>query len=166
MTGQALTKTMIFEKLYELSALRQLALIPVAVVVWLVVYELVRRKRPYELRPRLPELPIAGARDGEWFPKLRAMYRNTQDIRKSTTEAYKYKDTPVIFPILDLGNVVIVPPKEVNWFLDETDDNLDFHEHMLDAFQLGRTLTEPAIMHDRRPVHHALISTKLTQEIA
>jgi cytochrome P450 len=145
--------------------MREAVLAPVLLVVGLILYECLRTKPPFEVRPKLPNLPVVGAREGEWFPTLRAMWRNSIDVRTATQEAYQFKDQLCLLPIVDLGRAVIVPPTEIAWYLDQPDSDINTHDHIIDAFQLNWTLTDPRLVQDNRPVHHLLISTKLTREI-
>ncbi|KIM94803.1 hypothetical protein OIDMADRAFT_135336 [Oidiodendron maius Zn] len=131
----------------------------------LILYERLRTKPAFEVRPKLPELPIVGAREGEWFPMLRAMWRNSIDVRTATQAAYLLKDQLCLLPIIDLGRTVIIPSTEINWYLDQPDSDINTRDHLADAFQLHWTLTDPRLVEDDRPIHHQLISTKLTREI-
>lgn len=149
----------------DILSMQPAVLAPVLLLVGLILYEHLRTKLPYEVRPKLPKLPIVGAREGEWFPKLRAMWRNSADVRTAIEEAYQFKDQPCLFPILDLGTAVIIPPTELAWFLDQPESELSTHYHQLDAFQFNWNLTDPRLVEDANPIHHALISTKLTREI-
>ncbi|RFU24630.1 hypothetical protein B7463_g11706, partial [Scytalidium lignicola] len=137
----------------------------VVLAVGLVLYDRLRTKRSFEVRPKLPKLPIVGAREGEWFPKLGAWWRNSIDVRTATQEAYKFKDQLCILPIVDLGSTVILPPTDVGWYYDLPDSDVSTHDHLFDAFQLHWTLTDPQLMEDERPIHHILISTKLTRQM-
>lgn len=144
---------------------QQAVLVPVLLAIALIIHECIRTKLPYEVRPKLPKLHIIGAKQGEWFPSLRAMWRNTIDVRTAIAEAYQFKDQACLLPIIDLGSAVIVPPSEVGWYLDQPESELSIHYHHMDAFQLNWTLTDPKIVAGPRPIHHLLISTKLTREI-
>ncbi|PNY27802.1 Uncharacterized protein TCAP_02273 [Tolypocladium capitatum] len=130
----------------------------------LVLHERVRSKRPYEVRPKLPALPIVGAREGEWLPTLRAMWRNSTDIRAAVAAGYRFTEA-CLFPVIDLGTAVVLPPAEVAWFLEQPETKLSAHYHQLDAFQFDYTLTDPQLVRDVKPLHKTLINTKLTREI-
>lgn len=145
--------------------MQKAALAPLFVLVALIAHEFLRTKAPHEVRPKLPKLHVIGTKKGEWFSRLRAMWRNTMDVRTAIAEAYEFKDQACILPIIDLGSAVIVPPSEVPWYLDQPETELSIHDHHMDAFQLNWTLTDPRIVADAKPIHHSLISTKLTREI-
>ena len=108
---------------------RPALLAPTLLVVGVMLYGSFRTKLPFEVQPRLPKLPIVGARQGEWFPVLRAKWRNSRDICTATVEAYQYKDKACLFPVFDLGKVVILPPTEIAWFQQQPDSVLSNHEH-------------------------------------
>jgi cytochrome P450 len=145
--------------------MRQAVLAPVLLIVGLGLYECFRTKPAFQVRPKLPKLPVVGAKKGEWFSTLRAMWRNTMDVRTATQEAYQFKDRLCLLPILDLGHVVIIPSTEIAWYLNQPDADINTREHLMDAFQLDWTLTDPRVLKENRPIHHVLISTKLTREI-
>lgn len=130
----------------------------------MILYQFIRPKLPYEVNPKLPKLPVVGARKGEWFAMRKAMWRNSKDIRSATAEAYQYKDEACLFPILDMNAVVILPPKEVPWFHEQPDSELSAHFHQLNAFQLNYTITDPRLVEDIQPIHQVLINTTLTRE--
>ncbi|KAL7625074.1 hypothetical protein AAE478_004288 [Parahypoxylon ruwenzoriense] len=136
---------------------RPAVLAPVLLVVGYVLYQLF-------LRPsRLPDIPIVGARPGEWFPLLRAKWRNTRDMKTATEVAYsQYRDTACILPIAGAQNFVLVPAKELQWLVDQPDSEVDLHEQVVESLQLDFTVLDPQLIHN--PVHQKLISTILTRE--
>lgn len=144
--------------------LRPAVLAPSVIILAVILHELLRPKLPYEINPTYPKLPVVGARPGEWFSHLRAKWRNTLDIRAATTEAYAYRDQACLFPIVDMGNCVILPPSETAWFHSQPDEDLSAHVHQLNAFQLNYTLTDPRLVAESNPIHQILINTKLTRE--
>ncbi|RYP39908.1 hypothetical protein DL767_002027 [Monosporascus sp. MG133] len=148
------------------DALLRAAALAVALLVFgNILYEVLRPKLPFEVRAEYPKhLPVIGARKGDWFPRLQARWRNSQDIRQATEEAYQYRDEPCLMPILDMGNVVILPPTEVAWFQDQPESDLSAHIHQLNAFQLNFTLTDPRLVEETQPIHQILINTTLTRE--
>jgi cytochrome P450 len=155
--------TVVHTILDELMA-QPVALAPILLIFGFILYEVVRPKLPFEVHPKLPKLPMVGARDGEWFSRMRAMWRNSIDIKSATEEAYKFKEEPCLFPIFDLGDVVILPPTEVPWFHEQPESDLSAHYHQLNAFQLNYTITDPRIVHETLPIHQVLINTTLTRE--
>lgn len=147
------------------ALLRAVAVAAALFVIGSIVLEVLRPKLPFEVRAKYPKnLPVIGARKGDWFPRLQARWRNSQDIRQACEEAYQYKEEPCLMPILDMGNVVILPPKEVAWFQDQPEEDLSAHIHQLNAFQLNFTLTDPRLVQDVQPIHQILINTTLTRE--
>ncbi|KAI1074134.1 cytochrome P450 [Whalleya microplaca] len=136
--------------------IRPAVLAPVVLVVGYVLYQLFRPSR-------LPNLPIVGAKSGEWFPLLRAKWRNTKDMKTATEIAYsQYKDRPCILPIGGAANFVLLPAKEVQWLVDQPDCDINIHEQTVEAMQLDYTVTDPQLAHN--PIHAKLISTILTRE--
>lgn len=145
---------------------QKVLLASVLLIVGLILYEILRPKLPYEVRPRLPKLPIVGTSGDEYFPKYKAMYRNSTDIVTAITTAYQqFKDRACLFPVLDVGNTVVIPPTELSWFLDQPETNLSMHYHQLNAFQFHYTLPDPRVMEDAQPIHLSLVTTKLTREL-
>lgn len=147
------------------AVMRMAILVPMVLLLLFALYEYLRPKLPYEVRPKLPKLPMVGAKEGEWFARSRAMYRNSIDVLTAVEAAYKFKDQACLLPIIDFGSMVIVPPGEIDWLLDQPESDLSTHMHHQDAFQLDWTLTDPKIVEDTNPIHQVLISRKLTREI-
>lgn len=49
---------------------------------------------------RLPDLPIVGAKPGEWFPLTRAKWRNLKDTKTAVEFAYSnYRHQTCILPV-------------------------------------------------------------------
>jgi len=116
-------------------------------------------------KPRqLPDLPIIGAKPKEWFPLLRAKWRNTRDYKSATKAAYsEYKDNTVILPVLGLGNTVLLPVSQTQFVVDQPENVLSLHEAVTHTLQLDYTLMDANLVHN--PVHHQLITTKLTSQV-
>ncbi|KAI1375194.1 cytochrome P450 [Hypoxylon crocopeplum] len=136
---------------------RPAVFVPALLVLGYVLYQLF-------LRPSgLPDIPIIGARPGEWFPLARAKWRNTKDMKTATEVAYtQYRDQACILPIAGAQNFVVLPAKELQWLVDQPDSEVDLHHQVLDSLQLDFTVMDPQLIH--RPVHQKLISGVLTRE--
>ncbi|KAH9208149.1 putative cytochrome P450 [Leptodontidium sp. 2 PMI_412] len=105
----------------------------------------------YLCAPKLPNLPIVGAKPGEWFPLLRAQWRNTLDMQTAAEIAYKeHRNRACIFPIAGGQNFVHLPREELQWLI-------------IDSLQLDYTVTDPRLAHD--PAHISIIAGLLTREI-
>ncbi|KAK3360469.1 cytochrome P450 [Lasiosphaeria hispida] len=113
---------------------------------------------------KLPKLPIIGARDGEWFPLLRARWRNLADFKSAVIEAdTQYRDTAVLLPIAGAGDMVLLPRSEIQFVTDQPDAVLNMHTQVLDSLQIDYTCTDPSLVHN--PIHHKLITTTLTNQV-
>ena len=119
-----------------------IVLVPVLV---LIVDLLFRSLRPC----RLPKLHIVGARTSEWFPILRATWRNSTDMAKALDMAYKqYKNCACILPVLGQGNLVVLPTAEAQWLVDQPDAAIGALEQFLDILQTDLTVPEPGLLHN------------------
>jgi len=154
----------VFNVLLDGVAAHPFVMILALPIIGLALYEFLRPKMPFEIHPRPPKLPVIGMRRGDWFPKLRAMWRNSRDIRVATQEAYQYKKEACLLPIFDVGDVVILPPTEIPWFHEQSDVDLSGHVQQLNSFQLKYTLMDPRIVEDNLPIHEHLIHTALTRQ--
>ncbi|KAI2470863.1 cytochrome P450 [Annulohypoxylon bovei var. microspora] len=135
---------------------RPAVLAPALLFVGYVLYQLFRPSG-------LPDIPIVGARPGEWFPLMRAKWRNTKDMKTATEVAYaRYRDQTVILPIAGAQNFVQLPASQLQWLVDQPDAELNLHEQVLDSLQLDFTVMDPRLIHN--PIHHKLISAVLTRE--
>ncbi|KAI1462366.1 cytochrome P450 [Annulohypoxylon moriforme] len=135
---------------------RPAVLAPAILLIGYVLYQLFRPSG-------LPDVPIVGARPGEWFPLIRAKWRNTKDMKTATEVAYDlYRDQTVIFPIAGAQNFVQLPASQLQWLVDQPDTELNLHEQVLDSLQLDLTVMDPRLIHN--PIHQKLISTILTRE--
>ncbi|KAI1765975.1 cytochrome P450 [Hypoxylon sp. FL1150] len=143
--------------LLDLLETRPAVLAPVLLAVAYFVYQLF-------LRPtNLPDIPIIGARPGEWFPLARARLRNTRDMKTATEVAYaQHRDRAVLLPIAGAQDFVQLPARETQWLADQPDSEVDLHEQVRDALLLDFTVMDPRLIHE--PLHQKLISTVLTRE--
>ena len=113
--------------------------------------------------PKLPNLPIVGAKPGEWFPLQRAKWRNTVNMRVATEIAYNhYRNRACIFPIAGAQNFVHLPREELQWLVDRPGTEVDILEQIIDFLQLDYTVTDPNLAHF--PAHISIASGALTRE--
>ncbi|KAI0414253.1 putative cytochrome P450 [Xylaria grammica] len=113
-------------------------------------------------RPRPLDIPIVGSRKGDWFPLLQARWRNTRDFKTALEHAYT-QGSPVLVPVAGEGDIVILPPKEVKFIIDQPDSVLGFSERAFEIFQIDYTFMDPKI--PRVPLHESLLRSKLTPRI-
>ncbi|KAI1173444.1 putative cytochrome P450 [Nemania sp. FL0916] len=107
-------------------------------------------------------IPIIGTRKGDWFPLLQARWRNTRDFKTALEAAYA-QSRPVLVPVAGEGDIVIMPPADIKFLLDQPDSVLGFSERAFEIFQIDYTFMEPKI--PRVPLHEKLLRTKLTPQI-
>ncbi len=130
-----------------------------APTVFVVVYVLYQLLRP----SKLPDLPIIGAKPGEWFPLLRAKWRNTRDMKTATETAYsQYRDRTCIFPVAGAHNFILLPFKELQWLVEQPDTDVSMQDQTNEALQLDYTVMDPRLVHV--PVHVNIVSGLLTRE--
>ena len=140
-------------KIWDRPAVLATALIVVAYV----FYQLFRPSK-------LPKIPIVGAKPGEFFPLLRARWRNFMDPKAATETAYnQYSDRACILPIAGALTFVHLPHNELQWLIDRPDTDLDVRAQIVESLQLNRTLMDPDLAH--KPAHISVISGRLTREI-
>ena len=118
----------------------------------------------YIRSPKLPKLPIVGSKAGEWFPLLRAQWRNTVNMQAAVELAYnEYRNRACIFPIAGGQNFVHLPFDELQWLIERPDTDVDVLAQIIDSLQLDHTVMDPDLVH--KPVHIKIISVLLTREI-
>lgn len=111
----------------------------------------------------LPNLPVLNARPGEWFPLLRASWRNALDFKTACKQAHsQYHDEACIVPVTGSGNMVMLPAKHTKFLIDQPEHVLSLHESAMEALQCDYTM-EARLIHE--PVHQHIITTTLTQQI-
>ncbi|KAL2862198.1 cytochrome P450 [Aspergillus lucknowensis] len=116
-------------------------------------------------RSRLPNVPIVGAKPGEWFPLLRARWRNTFQPRAAAEAAYnEHREQACIFPMAGAPDFVQLPLKEAQWLIDRPDSEVSVKDSIVDSLQLDHTLMDPRLVH--QPAHTSVISGPLTRETA
>ncbi|KAH6623885.1 cytochrome P450 [Chaetomium tenue] len=140
------------------TLLRPAVLVPAVALVAFVIHQL------FFAGPKLPKLPILGAKEGDWFPFYQATWRNTINFKAAVQEAdQKYRDQAVLMPVAMAQNMVLLPRSETQFVTDQPDSKLDMHTQAIDALQTDYTTTDPSLV--RNPVHHKLITTTLTNQI-
>lgn len=127
-------------------------------------YILYQTLRPSKTKlPNLPNLPIVGAKPGEWLPLQRARWRNAFNMNTAVHEAYcQYKDRYCIFPVAGGYDFVLLPRKQLQWLLDQPDSSVSLHDLNLDFLQAHHTLADVKLA--TNPVHHDLVKGVLTRE--
>ncbi|KAK0609580.1 cytochrome P450 [Bombardia bombarda] len=113
---------------------------------------------------KLPDIPILGAKESDWFPLLQAKWRNTLDFKAAVKLAdAKYRDQAVIMPLAGSGNMILLPRSEIQFVTDQPDEVLNLHTSAIENLQIDYTCTDPYLVHN--PVHHKIITTTLTNQI-
>jgi cytochrome P450 len=131
-------------------------LAPAFLLVGYIVYQLFRPSK-------LPKIPIVGAYPGEWFPLLRARWRNAIDMQTATVRAYaQYKHEACILPAAGANDYVVLPVGEAQWLIDQPDSVLSLKTQIRKDLQIDLTVMDPQLVHN--PAHHHLITTTLTRE--
>ncbi|ROW08896.1 hypothetical protein VMCG_02864 [Cytospora schulzeri] len=111
----------------------------------------------------LPDLPVLNARKGEWFPLLRASWRNALDFKSACKQAYsQYHDEACIIPLAGSGNMIMLPAKDTRFVTDQPEHVLSLHESAMEGLQCDYTMEKRLV---QQPVHQHLITTTLTQQI-
>ncbi|RGP78404.1 hypothetical protein FLONG3_3540 [Fusarium longipes] len=131
---------------------------PVIIFVSYIIYQL------FIKQSNLPDLPIVGARKGDWFPLLQARIRNSLDVKATLNSSYaQYRNQATILPLLDAGNVVFLPRSDTKFASEQPTDQLDMHTSTIQDLQLDWTTMNPSLTHD--PIHLDLVLTTLTKEV-
>ena len=137
---------------------RPVVLAPAILLVGFILYQLFASPKL-----KLPDLPVVGAKPGEWFSIQRTKWRNALSMEQATMEAYtRYKDQACIFPLPDAENLVMLPFKEMKWLLDQPDSELSMHEQIQANLQLEYSIMDPRLT--KPSVHVNLVTTQLTRE--
>jgi len=114
--------------------------------------------------PKLPKLPIVGARKGDWFPRLQASWRNVVDFKRAVVEAERaYPNQTTLVPVAGTGDVVLLPRSEIQFVVEQPDSVLDMHTQVVDSMQFRYTSANAEIIDN--PIHHRVITTTLTNQI-
>ncbi|KAL2148426.1 hypothetical protein VTH82DRAFT_2346 [Thermothelomyces myriococcoides] len=137
--------------------LRPAVLAPIAALVAFFIHQIFAG-------PRLPKLPILGAKEGDWFPFYQAAWRNSCNPKLALQLAdKKYRDHAVLMPMITATHMVLLPRSETQWVTDQPDTVLNMHAQVMENFQTDYTSPDPSLVH--KPVHHKLITTTLTSQI-
>ena len=140
----------------DASLCRPAVLGPAVLIVGLILYHLLRPSR-------LPDIPVVGAKPGEWFPLLRARWRNLRDPKAACKLAYtEYRNQACIVPVFSARDFVHLPLDELQWLLNEPDHSVNALELAKDNLETRLTIMDPELM--QKPVHNSLVSTLLTRE--
>ncbi|KAI1850940.1 hypothetical protein JX265_007265 [Neoarthrinium moseri] len=135
---------------------RPAVLAPALLIAGYLVYQILRPST-------LPRLPIVGSRPGEWFPLVKARWRNAKDMRTSTLVAYQqHRDEACLLPIAGGQDFVLLPLQEMQWLLDQPDSIFSNHAAIKEDLQLDLVVRDPGLIEN--PLHNHLIATKLTRE--
>ncbi|KAK0614605.1 cytochrome P450 [Immersiella caudata] len=116
--------------------------------------------------PKLPKLPIVGAKESDWFPLWQARWRNALDFKTAVIQAEAdYKGQTALLPVLGGGgrDRVMLPRSEAQFVTDQPDSVLSMHVEVVDSLQFQYTAVDANLVHN--PVHHHLITTTLTNQI-
>ncbi|KAL4746289.1 cytochrome P450 [Aspergillus terricola var. indicus] len=112
---------------------------------------------------KLPNVPIVGAKPGEWFPLLRARWRNTFNPQAAAEAAYnQYREQACLFPMAGAQDFVQLPLKEAQWLIERPDSEVSVLDGIIESLQFDHTLMDPKLAH--LPAHMSVISGPLTRE--
>lgn len=112
------------------------------------------------------KLKFLNSPPGEWLPYLRALYRNTLDLKKTLYLHHtQHKDETVRVPILGPGQdkLILLPSSQRKWLVEQPDSVVSMHEQTTNHFQWNLGTVYPTRDHNNVPIH--IIQTKLTREI-
>lgn len=112
----------------------------------------------------VPDIPILGLRDGDWFfPMARAGWRNALDFKRANIEAdAKYRDQPVLVPFPN-GPFVLLPRVDIQDVSAQPESVLNMHDTVIELLKTEYTIMNQDLV--RRPIHHHIITTTLTSQI-
>lgn len=121
-------------------------------------------QQPDPIRKLSSTLPIVGAKPGEWFPLIRARWRNGRDLKPALLSAYRdHGHEPCILPIQGAQDYVVLPLRDFSWYLDQPDSVIDIHTAIKHSLQLEHTVVDGSLVGSRgEPAE--LIKKKLTRE--
>lgn len=114
----------------------------------------------------IAKLEFLNSTPGEWFPYLRALYRNTLDLKKTLHLHHTHhKDETMRVPILGPGQdkLILLPSSQRKWLVDQPESTVSMHEQTINHFQWNLGTVYPTRDHNGVPIH--IIATKLTREI-
>ncbi|KAM7189876.1 cytochrome P450 [Rhypophila sp. PSN 637] len=156
---------------YELLS-RPAILAPIFLAISYIIYQIFLKPSPVSQL----NLPIVGARPGDWFPYTQAKWRNYRDFRSAALEADrlsretnpKNPHQAALFPVFGgTPNLIHLPRSEIKFVIDQPDPAVvDMHGQVMDGMQMDYILSDPHLVKD--PVwasHHKMITTMLTSQI-
>lgn len=144
------------------ALMRPALLGPAALVVACVLYSLFLRTSP--ITKLYSTLPIVGARPGEWFPLLRARWRNGRNLKAALIAAHRdHDDEPCILPIQGAEDFVILPLRDIPWYVDQPDSIFNIKVTIRDLMQLDHTVFDQRLVVPPAEPHE-LVNRKLTRE--
>ncbi|KAK2051424.1 cytochrome P450 [Colletotrichum caudatum] len=137
-------------------------LVPTVVLILYLVYNHLIFPTPRSIA----KLRFLNGEPGEWAPHLRALYRNTLDLKKTLHLHHtQHKTETVRVPILGPGQnkLILLPSSERKWLVDQPDSVVSMHEQTINHFQWDLGTIYPTRDHNKVTIH--IIATKLTREI-
>lgn len=135
-------------------------LAPTVVLLLFVLYNFLLFPTP----PDLAKLRILNSLPHEWFPYLRALYRNTLDLKNTLRiHSTQHNDETVRIPILGPGKLVLLPSDQRKWLVDQPESILSMHLQTNQHFQFDYGTIYPIRDHSQAHIH--LVTTKLTSQI-
>lgn len=139
----------------------QVLMLTVVLIVY-IVYNYVIFPTPRSIA----KLEFLNSSPGEWLPYLRALYRNTLDLKRTLHLHHtQHKDETVRVPILGPGQdkLILLPSSQRKWLVDQPESIVSMHEQTTQHFQWNFGTVYPTRDHNKVPIH--IIATKLTREI-
>ncbi|TLS26874.1 hypothetical protein PpBr36_04795 [Pyricularia pennisetigena] len=111
----------------------------------------------------LPDLAIAGAKEGDWLPYMQAKLRNTVDGQKAVFSAYKqWPQQPYFLPSFGAIKGMVVLPKDwIKYIISQPDHVLNLYDIGLETLQFEYAFLDNRF-HDP-PLHISLIAKALTK---
>ncbi|KAL8365898.1 hypothetical protein RB595_004600 [Gaeumannomyces hyphopodioides] len=113
----------------------------------------------------MDQLPVLNARPGELFPRLRAAWRNTLDLKAALAlHRAQCPDATVRVPFVmghPGGSMVLLPAREAKWLIDQPESVLSMHKQTDRHFQVAHGTIYP--LPDQS--HVKLVATRLTRQV-
>lgn len=109
------------------------------------------------------EIPIAGAKEREWFPGVRAAWRNAWDSKTAGWQAWEHygsKGKACVFPAIIGADLVLLPHSELSWMIEQPETILGHKEDLSDSWLLKHTFMTRGITEN--PIHEKVLSGKFT----
>lgn len=134
---------------------------PVALIIGYILYSLFLRPNPAS--KLAATLPIVGVKRGEWFPLLRARWRNGFALKPALLAAYRdHKHEACLLPILGGDDYVMLPVQDMQWYLDQPDTSIAIQESIRHSLQLHHTVADQGLVTGRGAPSELI--KKLTRE--